>query len=114
MQSREPFVRLATLGDLASAQVFAARLGAAGIPARLHGEALGPYRVTVGDMAATQVWVGRGDAGEARRLLDEAGLGGFADDSPDTTPRLGVPVPLVFGALAIVALMVLIRLLLLL
>ncbi|MEE9297617.1 MAG: DUF2007 domain-containing protein [Acidimicrobiia bacterium] len=56
-RTAEPFVHLADVGDLVSARVCAALLGSEGIEARLHGESLGPYPVTVGRMAVTQIWV---------------------------------------------------------
>jgi hypothetical protein len=68
-----PFSLLATVGDLATAQLYAARLRAEGIESRLLGESLGPYRLTVGEMAETQVWVPEGRLTEARRLLELPG-----------------------------------------
>lgn len=66
------FVRLATLGDANSARVCAALLASAGIEARLHGESMGPYPMTVGQMAVTEVWVLDADLREASRLMLEA------------------------------------------
>jgi hypothetical protein len=67
-----PYVHLADVGDLVSARVCAAVLGSAGIEARLHGESLGPYPVTVGKMAVTQIWVPEPDLDEARQVMMEA------------------------------------------
>jgi hypothetical protein len=69
---RTPFVHLADVGDLVSARVCVAVLGSEGIEARLHGESLGPYPVTVGRMAVTQVWVAEDDLDRARELMVEA------------------------------------------
>ena len=66
------YVLLATLGDMGSARVFAARIEAEGIEVRLHGEALGPYRLTVGEMAATQLWVPSSQLAEATGIMLEA------------------------------------------
>jgi Putative prokaryotic signal transducing protein len=51
------FVRLMTIGDPSEAQITAARLRAAGIEVRLHGENFGPYPITVGELADTEIWV---------------------------------------------------------
>jgi hypothetical protein len=72
MADREQFVHLADVGDLVSARVCAAVLGADGIEVRLHGESLGPYPVTVGRMAVTQVWVAERDRERAQQLMVEA------------------------------------------
>lgn len=66
---------LATLSDPAAAELCAARLRSEGIPSRLRGESLGPYRLTIGAMAATQVWVPLSRRAEARRLVEESDLG---------------------------------------
>lgn len=67
---------LATLADPAAADLCAALLRSAGIDSRLRGESLGPYRLTVGSMAATQVWVRAADLQDARDVIDEPGLPG--------------------------------------
>lgn len=71
----EPFVLLATLPDPAAAELCAARLRSEGIESRLRGESLGPYRLTIGAMAATQIWVPLSRRDEARALIEEANLG---------------------------------------
>ncbi len=74
----DPFVPVAEAPDPGSARVYAAMLQSAGIPVRLHGEALGPYVVTVGDWAITRLWVPESmhhDAVEMLRAEDaEPGL----------------------------------------
>jgi hypothetical protein len=67
-----PFVHLADVGDLASARVCAAVLGSEGIEVRIHGESLGPYPMTVGRMAVTQLWVPAPDLERASELMVEA------------------------------------------
>jgi len=71
----DPFVLLATLGDPSAADLCAALLRSDGIDSRLRGESLGPYRLTIGEMAATQVWVPFSRLIDARRLLAEGSLG---------------------------------------
>jgi len=71
-QIATPFVKLATLGDINSARVCAALLQSAGIEVRLRGEALGPYPVTVGQMAITELWVPQPDFDDAVELMVEA------------------------------------------
>jgi len=71
-QPRQQFVHLADVGDLVAARVCAAVLGADGIEARLHGESLGPYPMTVGRMAVTQIWVPGHAVERAKELMTEA------------------------------------------
>ncbi len=47
-------------------------LGSEGIEARLHGESLGPYPMTVGRMAVTQIWVPEILVERAKELMLEA------------------------------------------
>jgi hypothetical protein len=73
MQAHDPgFVRFADVGDLATAQVAAAVLAAAGIETRIHGESLGPYPVTIGQLAVTQIWIRPDDLEDARIVMLEA------------------------------------------
>ncbi len=65
-------MHLADVGDLVSARVCVAVLGSDGIEARLHGESLGPYPVTVGRMAVTQIWVPESAVERAKVLMLEA------------------------------------------
>lgn len=57
--SPEPgrFVKIATVGDITAGNVLAARLRSEGIEVRLHSQAFGPYPMTVGDFAQTELWV---------------------------------------------------------
>ncbi|HDH24686.1 MAG TPA: hypothetical protein ENH00_00630 [Actinobacteria bacterium] len=61
---------VARVTDVNEAWIISARLKAFGIRSRVHGDALGPYAVTVGAMGATQVWVACSDAEAARDILD--------------------------------------------
>lgn len=65
----EPMCALTRVGDLTAAHLLAARLQAEGIPAVVRGEPLGPYPVTVGRMAVTEVLVSETDLEEARAVL---------------------------------------------
>ncbi len=67
----EPQVCVAEVPDIYAARVYAAKLAAAGIPVRVHGEALGPYPVSIGQMAVTELWVGCKDLSEAEAILAE-------------------------------------------
>lgn len=68
----DPFVKLADVGDLATARIAVAVLAGAGIEARLHGESLGPYPVTVGRLAITEIWVRATDVREAGLVMLES------------------------------------------
>jgi hypothetical protein len=85
---RGRFVCVAKVGDPTTAQILAARLESEGIEARVHGEALGPYRLTVGEMAVSEVWVTEDRLDEARTVvLDSEVSAALApaetDDIPD-------------------------------
>lgn len=69
-----PFVLLTTLADPTAAELCAALLRSAGIESRLRGESLGPYRLTIGSMAATQVWVPASELADAQEVIEESGL----------------------------------------
>jgi hypothetical protein len=69
-----PSARLATLPDRAAAEICAALLRSAGIEPRLRGESLGPYRLTIGQMAATEVWVPVAQLEDARTVLEDSEL----------------------------------------
>ena len=66
------FVHIATAGDLVEGRVLAARLEAEGIEVRLHSQAFGPYPVTVGQMAETEIWVLSDRVEEASTILLDA------------------------------------------
>ncbi len=51
------FVPLLIVGDPNEAQITAARLRAAGIDVRMHGENFGPYPISLGELADTEIWV---------------------------------------------------------
>jgi hypothetical protein len=90
------FVMLTTVGDVATARILAARLQSEGIEVRVHGDSLGPYPVTVGAMAETQLWVMSDRVEDASRLLLDAEINSFM---PQLEPeaeieRHGMPVEL--------------------
>ncbi len=88
-RQQEPgrFVKVATVGDITSGNVLAARLRAEGIEVRVHSAAFGPYPVTVGGMAETEIWVMSDRIEEASSILLEAEVNDaiYAAD-PDREP----------------------------
>ena len=77
------FTLLTTVGDLASANIMAARLRAEGIEARVHSPSLGPYPVTVGDLALSEIWVMEDRLEDASRILldiETKSVVGFDED----------------------------------
>lgn len=68
------FVRIAEVGNLASAELAAARLRSEGIEVRLHGEGMGPYPMTVGQLAVVEIWVLASQLENADRTLMEMDL----------------------------------------
>ncbi len=68
------YVCFARVPDLATAQVAAARLASEGITARIHGESTGPFPVTIGRLAETELWVRSSDRSVAQQVLVDAGI----------------------------------------
>jgi len=112
---RHHLVPLAKFGDHTAAQIAAALLDSSGIPTRLHGESLGPYRLTVGEMAVTEIWVPETDLDDAIEILTASEIeyalnpearGGAVADPSSLPMRLvaGVTVG-IFAAAVIRALM---------
>ena len=100
-EGRSQFVRVATVSDLATGQVLAARLRAEDIDVRLHSEALGPYPVTVGHLAEAQLWVASDRVDDAARVLLDAEVRvAIAPAESEETPRPGLPMWLRLAALA--------------
>lgn len=104
----EAFVLLATLSHPAAADLCAALLRSEGIESRLRGESLGPYRLTIGEMAATQVWVPLSRIEDARSLVlqGDFDLAELADPEPEEVPacpgRPWRPLAPALGALLLV------------
>lgn len=101
------FVHLADVGDLIAARLCAAVLTDAGIETRVHGESLGPYPVTVGRMAVTQLWVRESDLEEAQLVMIETEiehtLGAEVHTSALVDPG---SLPMRIGALVVAAILV--------
>ena len=76
-------MRLAEVSDPNAARIYAAILDSAGIPVRLHGEAMGPYVMALGDWAITELWIPESAWDDAVALLT-------AEDSPSDL-TLAVP-----------------------
>ena len=102
------FVKLTTLGDITAARVWAARLESEGIESRLRGEALGPYPVTVGRLAETEVWVLESRLDEAKALLLEVEVDHVLGEieTGGTPPMEGTTRALAFGLAVLVIVMV--------
>ena len=92
-QRREParFVPLTTVGDVATARLLAARLESEGIEVRVHGFSLGPYPMTVGELAATELWVLSDRIDEASTILLDAeakhAIGAVESEEPEPSLR---------------------------
>jgi len=86
---RSRWVCVARVANLRRAQVLAARLRADRIDVRVHGEAVGPYPVTVGGLAPAELWVPAEQVEEADRLLLEADVTEVVEGFP--TPSLHGP-----------------------
>jgi hypothetical protein len=88
-EPRPVFVPVATLSDVMTARITVARLESEGIPAKVHGEGLGPYRLTVGDFAATEIWVAEDRVDDAREVLMAAEIDAMDDPTieDDAGPR---------------------------
>jgi len=88
-REQEPsrFVKVATVGDITSGNVLAARLRAEGIEVRVHSAAFGPYPMTVGGMAETEIWVMSDRLEEASSILLDAEVNdAIYDADPDSVP----------------------------
>lgn len=68
------FVCLARVYDPNLARVAAARLQSEGLAVRVHGESTGPFPVTVGALAETQIWVAAEEEADAGAVLHEIGI----------------------------------------
>lgn len=96
------FVPLTRVGDVTAAHVLAAMLRAEGIEVRVHSQAFGPYPVTVGQMAETELWVLSDRVEEASRVLLDAEVNDtMYDADPRTRRRLGMPIEVRLIALAL-------------
>lgn len=81
------FVRLTTVSDVAAARILVARLEVEGISGRIHSEALGPYPLTVGQMAEAEIWVLDDRLEEAGHILLDAEVReAVAPAVPDGSP----------------------------
>ena len=66
------FVKIATVGDITAGNVLAALLRSEGIEVRVHSQAFGPYPMTVGNMADTELWVLTDRVEQANSILLDA------------------------------------------
>ena len=70
----DQYVCIAKVPDLNEARVAAARLASEGVDARIHGETLGPFPVSVGRLAETQLWVLTEHRATAALVLGDLGI----------------------------------------
>lgn len=80
----------------------------------MHGESLGPYPVTVGRMAVTQIWVPQSEAGRASEVMLESEVeytlgteqrGGALSDREALPMRLAALIMAIVVGTAVVRLM---------
>ena len=81
-------VLLARVGDPNEAMLLRARLESEGIDARVRGEALGPYRLNIGAMAVTELWISPEHMEEARLILLAADVDAIVADIEPLGPGL--------------------------
>ena len=95
------YVRLATVADLTTARVLAARLESEGIEVRVHSESFGPYPVTVGKLAEAEIWIVEDRMEEARTILLDAEVNvALSPADPDArSRRRGMPIEFRVAAL---------------
>jgi len=103
--TRPAFARLAVAADQMTARIMVARLESEGIEARVLGEGLGPYRVTLGDLATSEVWVAEDRIEDARRVLSATELD-VADDPTNVQERALPKGMILIGLLALAAVVV--------
>ena len=97
-------MKLAVVGDVMAARILVARLDAEGIEARLPGEGLGPYRLTVGELAAVEIWVAEEQVAAAREVMLAAEIDALA---PEAGQPRRLPVPaIVLGGIALLIVVV--------
>jgi len=68
------FVCIAKVPDVNEARVIAARLNGEGVDTRIHGEPMGPFPMTVGRFAETELWVSAADRPTAAIVLGDLGI----------------------------------------
>ena len=96
------FVRIATVSDLATGQVLAARLRSEDIEVRLHSQAFGPYPMTVGHFAEAELWVASDRVEQAGQILLDAEVrDAIAPAEQDTAPRPSLSTSLRMVALGV-------------
>ena len=94
------FVRLTRVGSLPAAEILAARLRSEGIEVRVHSQAFGPYPVTVGQMAETELWVLDDRLDEASEILLDAEVNDVLEREEGTEPT-ALPLQLRLAAVGI-------------
>ena len=80
------YVLLAKVSDPNQAMLLRARLDSEGIAAQVSGEALGPYRLNIGAMAVTEIWIAPDRMDEARLILLAADVDAIVADVEQIGP----------------------------
>jgi len=79
----DPFVRLVTAPDLLEADLWKAVLEAAGIPVYFRQEGIAAVSgITVGELAAVDLWVPRDQAAEALEILQDERVEPVDEEGP--------------------------------
>ena len=79
----DPFVRLVTATDLLEADLWKAVLESAGIPVYFRQEGIAAVSgITVGELAAVDLWVPRDQAAEALEILQDERVEPVDEDEP--------------------------------
>ena len=76
----DKYVCVAKVPDVNEARVIAARLETEGVNTRLHGEPMGPFPMTIGRLAETELWVKAEHRPTAAIVLDDLGPRRSEDD----------------------------------
>ena len=79
----DPFVRLVTAADLMEADLWKAVLESAGIPVYFRQEGIAAVSgITVGALAAVDLWVARDQAAQALEILQDERVEATDEDGP--------------------------------
>jgi hypothetical protein len=70
----DKYVCVAKVPDVSEARVVAARLASEGVETRIHGEPMGPFPMTIGRFAETELWVQAKDRPTAAIVLGDLGI----------------------------------------
>lgn len=95
------FVPLTRVGDITAASILAALLRSEGIEVRVHSQSFGPYPVTVGQMAETELWVMSDRVEDASEILLDAEVTDAMAAADPEPPEERMAAPIEFRLLAL-------------